>query len=149
MEEIRAVIQFCQNDTDCRRVQLLSRFNEPFTTDACAGTCDNCESTEGVIDQDMSIPAKNLLRLVEQAQEINEKVSRTACIAAFRGSQQRDIINKGYHQLGLYGIGKDIEQGQAERLFDQLTFLEAIESFVVMGPQYPVTYNRVCLILLF
>ncbi|KAI0318058.1 P-loop containing nucleoside triphosphate hydrolase protein [Amylostereum chailletii] len=142
-EEVRAVIQFCLNDTDCRRVQLLTRFDEIFHPETCAGTCDNCISTDGVLEQDMSGAAKNFIRLLQQVENRNDNITRGHCIATFRGLQPKEVIEKGYHMLELYGIGRDMEQGQAERLFDHLLMFEAFKSVSIMIGKYPATYIRV------
>ena len=45
IELVREVERFCRNNVDCRRFQLLGRFEEVFDPEDCAASCDNCAVT--------------------------------------------------------------------------------------------------------
>ncbi len=49
-------MHYCEEDCECRRVQLLSHFGERFDRAACRAGCDNCARNEGrvISYQDMS-----------------------------------------------------------------------------------------------
>ena len=42
IELVQEVERFCRNNVDCRRFQLLGRFEEAFNPEDCAASCDNC-----------------------------------------------------------------------------------------------------------
>lgn len=64
-EELRNVIQYCENLMDCRRVQVLLHFGENFDSNECKATCDNCLKIKGNRTcVDLTEHAKNLYNLV-------------------------------------------------------------------------------------
>ncbi|XP_063928003.1 uncharacterized protein LOC135141081 [Zophobas morio] len=44
LENLKRVVQFCENTVDCRRVQTLAYFGEKFDRKNCNYACDNCWS---------------------------------------------------------------------------------------------------------
>ncbi len=76
-ENLREVIQFCENQVDCRRQLVLQvfqfdeigyvdefqYFNERFDKSQCNRTCDNCERTNDVISVDRTDYAIKALKL--------------------------------------------------------------------------------------
>lgn len=62
-DNLREVIQYCENKIDCRRSLILRYFGENFDRDQCNKTCDNCESKKTVKSVDMTEEAKVVLKL--------------------------------------------------------------------------------------
>ncbi|KAE8893266.1 ATP-dependent DNA helicase Q-like 1 [Phytophthora fragariae] len=46
MEKLRAMAEYCEDDTTCRRQQLISYFGQKFQRADCNRTCDNCRRTQ-------------------------------------------------------------------------------------------------------
>ncbi|KAG6594329.1 Bloom syndrome protein, DEAD/DEAH box helicase [Phytophthora cinnamomi] len=46
MEKLRAMAEYCEDDTTCRRQQLISYFGQKFQRSDCNRTCDNCRRTQ-------------------------------------------------------------------------------------------------------
>lgn len=47
LDNLYRVVQYCENKTDCRRVQQLNYFGEIFDSSLCINSkqaCDNCLS---------------------------------------------------------------------------------------------------------
>ncbi|KZV66696.1 ATP-dependent DNA helicase [Peniophora sp. CONT] len=141
-QEVRDIIEFATNTIDCRRAQILARFDESFDPDTCNRTCDNCQSNGEVITVDCSQAASGLVQLQREAQAQNIlKVPRGTLVAAFRGKSPKEVIEKGLNGLQSFGAGKDLEMGLAERIFDRLVALGAFKT-VVEVVKYPAIYVR-------
>ena len=63
---LRNVVQFCENRSDCRRVQVLAYFNERFTAEECNNGCDNCNSNSVFETRDFTEHARHAANLVDK-----------------------------------------------------------------------------------
>lgn len=112
---LRNVIQFCENKSDCRRSQVLNYFSEPFKREDCNQTCDNCRSDATFEMKDLTQYAAAAVRLVEQVKD--NSVTMHQCVDAFRGAKGSKLKSAGLEE---FGFGKDLERGDADRLFQKL-----------------------------
>jgi bloom syndrome protein len=117
-EMLQKIIQFCENRSDCRRVQVLQYFNERFQREACDGKCDNCTTTSTFEDVDFTDYAQHAVDLVRTV--ASSKVTLLKCIDIFRGVKNKTMKEKGYYDLQHYGFGEDLDRGDIERLFARL-----------------------------
>ena len=78
---LQNVIWFCDNKSDCRRVQVLRYFNERFGKGDCRRTCDNCDSNCMFETQDLTEYAAWAVKLV---QAIEPQSRRTAGVTLVR-----------------------------------------------------------------
>ena len=115
---LRNVVQFCENRSDCRRVQILNYFGETFSKDECKGSCDNCKSKSRFESRDFSQYVPAAIRLVRNVERDN--VTLLHCIDVFRGSNSKKISELGHDRLDEHGVGADIDRGNVERLFYRL-----------------------------
>lgn len=122
---LRMVIAFCENKSDCRRVQVLGYFNESFNKEDCRGSCDNCNSNSTFETQDFTEYAAAALQLVKKIQPNN--VTLLHCVDVFRGAKTKKITDLHHDDLQEYGAGSDIDRGNVERLFYRLLSEDAIE----------------------
>ena len=122
---LRMVIAFCENRSDCRRVQVLNYFNESFSKEDCRGACDNCNSGSTFETQDFTDYAITALQLVKKIQTNN--VTLLHCIDVFRGAKTKKITDLNHDDLEEYAAGSDIDRGNVERLFYRLLSEDAIE----------------------
>ena len=117
-EMLQKIIQFCENRSDCRRVQVLQYFNERFQREACDGKCDNCTSTSTFEDVDFTDYVRHAVDLVRTV--ASSKVTLLKCIDIFRGVTNKTMKEKGYYDLKHFGFGEDLDRGDIERLFARL-----------------------------
>ena len=121
---LRKVLQFCENKSDCRRVQVLGYFNEFFNKEDCRGSCDNCNSKSTFETQDFTDYGAIALNLVRKVQA--EKVTLLHCVDVFRGAKTKKITTLQHDEIPEYGAGSDIDRGNVERLFYRLLSEDAI-----------------------
>lgn len=142
-QDVRDIVEFATNTVDCRRVQLLSRFGEPFDPADCNKTCDNCQNSQGdIVHIDCSAAAGNMVRLLKEAEGRGiGKIPRGAVCAAFRGKTPKEVIERGMQRLDTFGVGKDTDMSLSERIFDKLMMLCVFAPYVEVA-KYPATYVR-------
>ena len=124
-EMLRKMIQYCENRSDCRRVQVLAYFNEVFHRDACGQQCDNCCSGANFETQDFTELARQVIDLVKEI--ASSKVTLLYCMEVFRGANTKKIRDAGHEDLDAFGAGKDIDRENIERIFYRLLSEGAIK----------------------
>jgi len=126
---LRQVVQYCENKIDCRRVQVLTYFNEPFKQEDCNGACDNCNSTSTFENQDFGTQAAEAIKLVEAVMQQSPKprVTLIQMVDIFRG------VKKDWEDVEGFGAGEEMARGTVERLFQRLLTEYGLQEFNVMN----------------
>lgn len=114
-DNLRDVIQYCENKVDCRRVLVLQYFGEKFDKTECNRTCDNCERTTKVTIIDRTVYALKALKL---AQDIDDRYTLNSLLDAFRGSAAKKILK--YQHCEGYGAGRELSRTEAERILQSM-----------------------------
>lgn len=122
---LRNVVQYCENKSDCRRVQVLAYFNEHFDRNDCNNSCDNCQSDSVFENKDFSDHAKNVISLVRRM--AGERVTLLHCVDVYRGSNAKKFAE--HQDLEEFGQGADLERGDVERLFYRLVEEKALDQY--------------------
>ena len=139
---LRNIVQFCENRSDCRRVQVLNYFNESFDSKDCNDSCDNCTSSSQFESQDFTDFAVAAIDLVCSVQRSNVTVLH--CVDIFRGAKNKKIHDHGHEQVPNYGAGSSLDRGDAERLFYRLLSEDAlVEDNAVNKGGFPIQYVKV------
>lgn len=97
----------------CRRKILLSYFGEHLPEDC--GNCDICLHPPEQIDG--TLIAQKALSAIARLKQ-NEPLN--VVIDLLRGSQNRYLIDSGYHQLKTHGVGKEIDWRDWQQYIIQL-----------------------------
>ena len=121
---LRNVVQFCENRSDCRRVQVLNYFNEAFRQEDCNGACDNCNSNSTFESQDFTEYAIAAIELVRKVERDN--ITLLHCVDVFRGSKSKKILDLNHDSLDGYGAGANLDRGEIERIFYRLLSEDAL-----------------------
>ena len=128
---LRNVIQFCENKSDCRRVQVLNYFNESFKRDDCKASCDNCNSNSTFETQDFSELATAAISMVKRIEQT--PVTLLYCVDVFRGSKTKKIADLHHYNIPEYGAASNIDRGDVERIFYRLLSEDALSEHNVMN----------------
>ncbi|KAK9432458.1 hypothetical protein V1505DRAFT_365649 [Lipomyces doorenjongii] len=140
---LKQVLQYCENQTDCRRHQVLQYFNEKFDSKDCHNQCDNCRiATVCEFEtRDITGITKNIIRTILAIQDDN--VTMLHCMDVFRGAKTAKIQGAGHNSVPGYAAGKDVERTDMERIFHHLVAQSILkESAIVNKSGYASSYLR-------
>ena len=127
-DNLREVIQYCENKIDCRRSLILRYFGENFDRQLCAKTCDNCETQKSVKTVDMTGQAREVLALMGSLRR-TDLITMNHLIDIYRGSGAKRILQ--YKHLPNAGKGKGLGRGEVERLIQHLCTKQVLMEFNV------------------
>ncbi|KAI5923298.1 hypothetical protein F4810DRAFT_669674 [Camillea tinctor] len=115
------VTAFCDNQSDCRRVEILRYFGEVFTKEQCNATCDNCKS-QGVFEQkDFTKYAVAVLEVIR----LQDKLTLNQCTEYLLGKKTRTEFNDGSERF--HGIAKGMPKHEIHRVIDRLVMEDALK----------------------
>jgi ATP-dependent DNA helicase RecQ len=108
--------------TDCRRVRLLSYFDE--ASEPC-GNCDNCLHPPAVWDG--TDAARKLLSTVYRAEQHSGfSFGAGHIMDVLRGKQTEKVAQFGHQQLSTYGLGATYSEAQLRGVLRQLIAMGAL-----------------------
>ncbi|TGO90334.1 hypothetical protein BPOR_0068g00010 [Botrytis porri] len=141
---LEAMVRFCDNRIDCRRVQLLRYFGETFKREDC-GNCDTCNSNDTYEERDFSSEARKVISLVGKVQG-NFAIGHFS--AVLEGKALAKIKSENHHELDEFGSLKDMGKTEIERLIEKLIQFGGLQfraiknrggfhnDFVFLGPKH-------------
>ncbi|KAJ7156117.1 DNA helicase [Mycena crocata] len=139
----RIVLQYCENNSVCRRVQVLQHFGEKFDKKDCRGQCNNCANEGLFVTDDFTKDAKNILSLVQSLERGQENVTVDQCRSIFKGANVAALRDRKHDLHPLFGAGKDMPKELAELLFNKLLYLDALkEQSTLTKSKWHVQYVR-------
>lgn len=131
---VRLVVQYCANDVDCRRTQLLGHFGQAFQAADCKKLCDNCQKTKGTVEEDMTDLARDVVKLTQSLLSGgNERITKKHCINVFMGCNVKEIKDRLHDKLPLFGVARGLQRGRIERLFDHLELTEILRQQAIQN----------------
>jgi bloom syndrome protein len=133
-EELKFVVQYCENKMDCRRRLVLSHFGENFDPAECNKTCDNCNKNL-TATKDYTKEAKEILELIRQA----EKISFIQAVDAYRGSGNKRSLELS--EMPYFGNGKSLRKVVVERIVQYLLANGNVENKTVMNGKYKFAHS--------
>jgi bloom syndrome protein len=142
-QALHTVYQFCLNEIDCRRTLILNHFTEKFNPASCERKCDNCASTAGVTDVDLTTHATLYVNMFKELEDKHMKITGPQSINAFRGTQKPEMARKSFDTLKTFAKGSDLSVDRVKRLFDHLIIREILITEVEEPPDLnrpPITY---------
>lgn len=112
---LRAIVDFAEDETQCRRKPLLAYFGEVYAKANCE-TCDNCTHTAQE-EINITIPAQKFLSCVIRT---GERFGAGYVADVLRGSRSKKVQRFGHEKISTYGIGKELSKKQWLHLSRQL-----------------------------
>jgi superfamily II DNA helicase RecQ len=114
-DNLREVIQYCENKVDCRRQLVLQYFGERFEKSQCHRTCDNCERSRKVTMVDRTDYAIKALKLSES---LSEQHTLNQLVDMFKGSTAKRYAS--LQDIPFYGAAGDLSKTEAERILQNM-----------------------------
>lgn len=124
------VKQYCENQTDCRRKQILQYFDEFIDVSVCNGTCDTCRHRKGrnVITRDLTEQASLVVKTVARVER--DSVTIMQVIDILRGSRVKKVLDNHYDDLEYYGSFKSWSRTELERFMHHLVAERYLREYV-------------------
>lgn len=119
VSKLRRMQQFAEATT-CRRKILLTYFGEQRHEDC--GNCDVCKNPPQMFDG--TVIAQKAL---SAAYRTGESVGTQMIIKILRASVDKQLMQRGYHKLKTYGVGKEISAEHWQQFIMQLMNLGLFE----------------------
>jgi len=116
--KLDALLGLCET-AQCRRVRLLSYFGEAA---APCGNCDNC--LEPPETWDASVAAQKALSAIYRT---GQRFGAVHVIDVLRGKENERVLRWDHHQLGVFGIGAELDEAAWRDVFRQLVALGYVE----------------------
>ncbi|KAI5983851.1 hypothetical protein EDD15DRAFT_2201827 [Pisolithus albus] len=120
LERLSAVVAYCSNESDCRRVLILRHFDEEFDEGECHKSCDNCCKPGKSVKENCTEMAQQAVQLLSNL--IDSGRDRGITLNMFkdvwRGRKSKNITP--YSGLSGYGAAANIDPTMAERIVTQL-----------------------------
>ncbi|KAI0154812.1 hypothetical protein GGR57DRAFT_465091 [Xylariaceae sp. FL1272] len=145
MKMLNAVAGFCDNQSDCRRVEILRYFGEKFDKAQCHATCDNCLSTDQFEKKDVTKYALAVLRVIN-SEKIDEKfqgnVTLAQCTDFLLGKKRKSDYDAKVGEF--HGIAKNMAKHDIHRIIDRLIAEGALREDNILNKRmkFPVQYIR-------
>ncbi|KAI1817746.1 hypothetical protein GGS20DRAFT_531591 [Poronia punctata] len=114
------VTAFCDNQSDCRRVEILRYFGETFTKAQCNATCDNCQSNDTFELKNFTQYALAVLEIVQS----EGRVTLAQCTDYLMGKKKKTDYKVGVQEY--YGIARTMPKHEVHRVVDRLLAEEAL-----------------------
>ncbi|KAJ7237715.1 P-loop containing nucleoside triphosphate hydrolase protein [Mycena haematopus] len=118
-EQVSAMVDYCENKLDCRRVLLLRHFGEGFDREDCGDAqCDNCAKANSLVSKDFSAQAALVVALVRAFD--GQRITVKQYIEMFRGADTENTRKNGRNRSAQFGAGQKLSHDEANLLFDAL-----------------------------
>ncbi|KAI1078314.1 hypothetical protein F5B20DRAFT_548821 [Whalleya microplaca] len=117
---LNTVTAFCDNQSDCRRVEILRYFGESFSKAECGATCDNCQANDVFEQQDFTEYAVAVLVTIKS----QGRLTLNQC-SDFLAGRKKSEFKPGAEEY--YGIAKKVPRHEIHRIIDRLVAEKALK----------------------
>jgi bloom syndrome protein len=128
---LNAMVQFCENKFECRRVEILKYFNETFRKEDCNSTCDNCILGTVFEVKDFTLESQNAIKVLQQISR--DGVTIQQCSEVLRGAKNAKITQTGHGNIEGYGSISHLHRGEIERLLRYLVCEGVVKEYSVIN----------------
>ncbi|KAI5861716.1 hypothetical protein GGS23DRAFT_611322 [Durotheca rogersii] len=118
---LSTVAAFCDNQSDCRRVEILRYFGESFKKEDCGATCDNCRNNDVFEQRDFTEYAVAAIGLVRS----QGKLTLNQCADYLMGKRKLPDGKPGAEQF--YGVARQLPKHEVQRIVDRLVSEDALK----------------------
>uniref|UniRef100_A0A8C4R9T2 ATP-dependent DNA helicase n=1 Tax=Eptatretus burgeri TaxID=7764 RepID=A0A8C4R9T2_EPTBU len=150
LSNLRSMVHFCENRTECRRSQLLAYFGEKyfdqsFCRENPSVACDNCCSKQKFIQRNVTKEVQILIQFLKEktavgrwGQSSTSRFTLNMLVDIFLGCK-----NARDQSSPVFGVGSSMSRHNVERLLRLLVLREIIsEELVVVANQQTAAYCR-------
>lgn len=127
-EELKKVVDYCQNKTTCRRKMVLRHFDEDFDERQCNKTCDNCANSKTNKYVDYTKEAKEIHKVLRMINRY-AKATINQLVDIYKGSKNKktkSILDKMGKDT--FATNKGIPKTTVNEIIMKMISLGIIES---------------------
>ncbi|XP_075704999.1 ATP-dependent DNA helicase Q1 isoform X2 [Rhinoderma darwinii] len=84
-QKLYEMVRYCQDWRRCRRVLVAQHFDEVWDAAQCHQMCDNCSSEKNCEDVDITDYGRDIVKILQQADQRDEKLTPLKLIDAWTG----------------------------------------------------------------
>jgi len=118
-QKLNAMLAYAETG-QCRRQLLLQYFGQTLKTPC--GHCDNCIAPPAIMD--MTVESQKALSTVHHT---GQKFGIAHNIHVLRGADTDRVRRFRHHKLSTYGMGRNLDEKEWKRIFQQLILAGALE----------------------
>ncbi|KZT66832.1 ATP-dependent DNA helicase [Daedalea quercina L-15889] len=143
-QEIFRVANFCSNNVDCRRTQVLAYYNETFDPILCDNGCDNCRDPSGIEEEDVTDMTIKIIRLAEVLIEVGKQnVTSTQLLEVLWGKSNAVANRMNMQSHELFGSGRDMSRDRTERIAHRLEYMGIFRTVSRQNGEWSTAYLEV------
>ena len=114
MDNLFRIVQYCENESDCRRLQLLEYFAEQFNDQLCKTSqtpCDNCQSSIPHSTQDVTELVEMIVQSIKRI-PARDQYTLVQHLEALRGTNatRPSLLSLPYYKRGVVLSKHDLER---------------------------------------
>lgn len=149
---LRKIVNYCENVIDCRRAIQLNYFAENFSRAQCLANrdtaCDNCLNNEGENTKftitDVTDISKKVIRAVRDlCNQTSQRVTLLQLVDVFLGKNNKTISSNGHQSSEYHGLLKDWSNSDVQRLLHKLVIEEYLREHVIFVREIPLAYLKI------
>lgn len=149
---LRKIVNYCENVIDCRRAIQLNYFAENFTRAQCLANretaCDNCLNNEGenakFTIKDMTEICKKVVRAVRDlCNQNSQRVTLLQMVDVFLGKNCKSVTSNGYQDSEYHGLLKEWSNSDVQRLLHKLVIDEYLREHLIFVREIPLAYLKI------
>lgn len=149
---LRKIVNYCENVIDCRRAIQLNYFAENFSRAQCLANrdtaCDNCLNNEGdnakFTMKDVTDTSKKVVRAVRDlCNQTSQRVTLLQLVDVFLGKNNKTVSSNGHQSSEYHGLLKDWSNSDVQRLLHKLVIEEYLREHVIFVREIPLSYLKI------
>lgn len=149
---LKKIVNYCENVIDCRRAIQLNYFSENFTRAQCLAqpdtSCDNCRNNDGdsnkFLVKDVTETCKKIIKAVRDlCNGDSQRVTLLQMVDVFLGKNVKAITSNGYHQSEYHGLLKEWSNSDVQRLLHKLVLDEYLRECLIFVRAIPLSYLKI------
>lgn len=149
---LRKIVNYCENVIDCRRAIQLNYFAENFSRAQCLANrdtaCDNCLNNEGdnakFSIKDVTDTSKKVIRAVRDlCNQTSQRVTLLQLVDVFLGKNNKTVSSNGHQSSEYHGLLKDWSNSDVQRLLHKLVIDEYLREHVIFVREIPLAYLKI------
>lgn len=135
---LNTVVAFAENQSDCRRVEILRYFGETFERADCHATCDNCQANAVFEMKDFTDLAVAVLEVFKR----QEKLTMVQCADILLGLQKKKNTETMKEEtMEYFGFAKKTPKHEIHRVIDRLAAEDALREFNVFNKHVKMAFQ--------